>query len=927
MNSFPNLNFAQINAAAMPRLRALVEEITGQVGRLESRELLIRNPRREDASIGSFSINLEKGVWSDFASGDGGSDPISLVAYLQGHDNQRQAARWLMERLQLQCAESNDGASTKSKAQASGFPRPVVPVPEDAPPPPPLRGEQARWGWRNAAGSLLKVTIRTVDSKRGKVIRPYTWCETAPGRFAWLSHDLDELRPLFGLDRLAARPDAPVLVTEGEKTALAAEALFSEVVAVTSGGANSAKKADWTALAGRDVTICPDADVPGQGYALAVEAQARKVGVCSLRRMILPQGLPEGWDLADPVPPNLDMNLRALLDAAVVLDLGATQAQAGTTEPSSLPIRVGCYLIHEGKMCVEKQEIPHPLCNFVARIQEELVLDDGESEDYQFLVDGTLCDGTSLPVARVPASAFPGLRWIMSSWGARAIVNAGVHAKDQLRAAIQHLSRPSPRRAFLATGWRKVNGHWVYLHAGGAIGADGPLAGVEMDLRGRLSLFCLSEPLHGSDLAAAFRSSLRMLDLGPGAVTAPVWLSAFRAVVDECPFSIHISGTMSQGKTELASIAAGHFGTGLGAKTPLEAWESTPSALERTLFLAKDALGVVDDFRPGESSQARQEMSRKADRILRGAYNRASRSRLSSDARTQKDAYWARGLILSTGEDLPDGESLKSRVLMLEWPAGAMRWDILSGLQADRERGLHAGLMAAFIQWQAQDRERVLKLRREAHAEACRRLRESGENNRTGDIAADLWSVWPVLATFAREHDLVSMVELESLGQRLWASILAMSGAQAAIISEANPVERFKEGLTSFLASGRGHFANGELGDFPPEWHSRCGWQDSEPKGIRLGYLAPRKGEVWLIPAVTHQESNRVVPLGVGERALWKRLQEAGWLVLERPGRNKARRSLPDGGRPEFIVIPIDRLWGGGQSPALGQSDPFDVPS
>src|SRR4051794_39059157 len=53
-------------------------------------------------------------------------------------------------------------------------------------------------------------------------------------------------RPLYGLDRLAARPQAPVMLLEGEKAADAAGLLFPDYVAICSqGGSNAAAKADW----------------------------------------------------------------------------------------------------------------------------------------------------------------------------------------------------------------------------------------------------------------------------------------------------------------------------------------------------------------------------------------------------------------------------------------------------------------------------------------------------------------------------------------------------------------------------------------------------------------------------------------------------------------------------------------------------------
>jgi hypothetical protein len=45
-------------------------------------ELVALNPRRADRRLGSFKVNRYNGRWADFATGDKGGDPISLVAYL-----------------------------------------------------------------------------------------------------------------------------------------------------------------------------------------------------------------------------------------------------------------------------------------------------------------------------------------------------------------------------------------------------------------------------------------------------------------------------------------------------------------------------------------------------------------------------------------------------------------------------------------------------------------------------------------------------------------------------------------------------------------------------------------------------------------------------------------------------------------------------
>lgn len=201
----------------------------------------------------SLRINLTDkiGVWQDFATTEKGSNLLDLWSRARCNGDfpraLREAAEWLgLER--------------------TGRPRwhVVVPVPADASAAPqghPTRGLPARvWAYHDAAGALLGYRYR-FDRPGGKDILPLTYCEAPDGSRGWCWQDWARPRPLYGLDRLAARPDAPVLVVEGEKTADAAQALFPDFVAITSpGGSHAAHRADWSPLRGRDVTVWPDHD-------------------------------------------------------------------------------------------------------------------------------------------------------------------------------------------------------------------------------------------------------------------------------------------------------------------------------------------------------------------------------------------------------------------------------------------------------------------------------------------------------------------------------------------------------------------------------------------------------------------------------------------------------------------------------------------
>ncbi|MFG1393717.1 ATP-binding protein [Xanthobacter agilis] len=178
------------------------------------------------------------------------------------------------------------------------------PVPADAPPAPerhPTLGEAAgRWVYRDAAGELVGFALRFDQPDGGKEFRPLSCWRMPDGRMAWRWTAWPAPRPLYGHDRLAAAPAAPVLVAEGEKAADAAGRLLPAVVVITSpNGSKSAAKADWAPLAGRRVIVWPDADEAGAAYGTAVVALADGAGAASTAILSPPAGAAVGWDAAD----------------------------------------------------------------------------------------------------------------------------------------------------------------------------------------------------------------------------------------------------------------------------------------------------------------------------------------------------------------------------------------------------------------------------------------------------------------------------------------------------------------------------------------------------------------------------------------------------------------------------------------------------
>ncbi len=179
-----------------------------------------------------------------------------------------------------------------------------MPVPEHAPAPfpahPKLGRPSQRWRYDDDAGRLLGYVCRFDAKDGGKEYRPLTYGRRNASRQPeWRWETWPPQRPLYGLAELARRPDARVLVTEGEKSCDAARKLLPDFVVVTSpGGAKAPAKADWTTLAGRAVTIWPDADISGKAYAKAVAGLVTSITE-SVAVIEPPANAPEGFDAAD----------------------------------------------------------------------------------------------------------------------------------------------------------------------------------------------------------------------------------------------------------------------------------------------------------------------------------------------------------------------------------------------------------------------------------------------------------------------------------------------------------------------------------------------------------------------------------------------------------------------------------------------------
>ncbi|MDY6912650.1 MAG: DUF3854 domain-containing protein, partial [Chloroflexota bacterium] len=338
-------------------------------------------------------------------------------------------------------------------------------------------------------------------------------------------------------------------------------------------------------------------------------------------------------------------------------------------EKEPIAIHSPVYAIHQGQFCVIKSlkdvgKVYSPLCNFTAKISDEIVHDNGLEETRQFVIDGELPSGKKLRTIDVSAADFPNLGWISKEWGAKTTVYAGSAIKDHLRCVIQlSANGKEPRKVFTHTGWRQEDGKRFFLSAAGALGKND----VEVALRGPLGRYQLPMDYQDVDPIEAVRASISFMDLGKQDVMYPLWASMYLSPLCEIlnpAFTLWLYGHTGSFKSVLSALALCHFGEFTYLTLPAS-WRDTANRLEWAMAMLKDLPLVIDDWHPAPSIAAQRELESKAEIVVRGQGNRAGRGRLRADA-SPRDSYIPRGLVISTGEQLPGGESHASRLFVLE---------------------------------------------------------------------------------------------------------------------------------------------------------------------------------------------------------------------------------------------------------------------
>lgn len=780
---------------------------------------------------------------------------------------------------------------------------------------------RAAWFYRNQGGEPQGVVAR-FDGDAGKQVIPFF----KPGGGGKFKAGGPQAPVLFGAERLNGQRPLPLaLVVEGEKSAAALHSLGLLAVSAQ-GGAGKASAGAWDALLGvQKAVFWPDNDEPGIKYcrdaAAALAALETPDSPLPELRLLRVSGAPDkgdccdwlaerlpGWNEIDPVPAEQRDALRA--EVLALVDTAEPVPADWLKPPVAKPDRQersgpfgNRYVEQDGGITWvfekngEFQE--QRLCNFTARIALEVQQDNGGLEtNLLFRLVGNH-DGRELPAIDLTYETFVGMNWPTKQWHSGCLVEPGNGIKDALRAAIQTLSnreRAVERRVvFTHTGWRAVSGEWVYLHGGGAIGAGGPVPGIETDL-GDLARYALPDPSKtAQERQQAARASAGYLSLADLSITLPLLSCAFLAPLAQAlrvDFTLWLEAPSQSQKSSLAGVLLSHFGATLDRTSLTANWTATANSLEGTLFTLADCLSVIDDYAPQSSSAGQAKLDAIADRLVRGAGNLQGRARLNKDL-SRSPAKYPRGLCIATAEQWITGESLNARLFGVSMKRGDVNLAQLTAMQRAARDGLLARCMADFVKDLAADRDAKIA----AYQELLFSFRESAIGAGLSGRASEQVAFLLLGAKLAAAHFKAAGVSVDTTG---WLEILlALARRHAAHVLESQPAERFRAALAELLSSGAAYLE-------PVDEQGGAVHSLEIQRGRQIGWRNDAKGECYLLSAPVLELVNESLrkgdtALNIRPAALWRQCQQRGWLKQGDP--------LPDGGTRSSRTC-----WVGGRS-------------
>lgn len=271
------MDFKQINEELLSKSESVLNEWFPN-GNVRGSEFVIGNIQGDQGD--SLSVNIDTGIWADFAANDKGTDLISLYAAIN-NISQGDAAKKLNPGWQPVAKKTSVVRKSKLK---------FVKPPKNSKPEIKGRPDEV-YTYRDIDGDPVFYIAKYII-KNKKVFSTYSYDGQEWQKKAWPNK-----RPIYGLELLNSKP---ILIVEGEKCANTLRVICTQYTVVSwPGGGNAVDKTDWSVLENRNILIWPDADEPGfnsaQKIAFKLHGKTKSLKVLKI------DNRPKGWDCVDAI--------------------------------------------------------------------------------------------------------------------------------------------------------------------------------------------------------------------------------------------------------------------------------------------------------------------------------------------------------------------------------------------------------------------------------------------------------------------------------------------------------------------------------------------------------------------------------------------------------------------------------------------------
>lgn len=350
------------------------------------------------------------------------------------------------------------------------------------------------------------------------------------------------------------------------------------------------------------------------------------------------------------------------------------------------------------------------LANYQAIITEDQTIDNGETQisAHQIVM---LAPSGRRTTAKIDGDAWADQRKAMQALRAAIGEGSADDLGTETLKAIKHLSArgdgPARRTVYTATGWQQLGTRWAYLMPDGAIYADridlGVCAELDAATGNHYALCCNGSAQQGAQaFLALLRGVVCTQDLGLllSATAALPLVHRFTKLPDRPMLWLY--GESGNGKTSLARAVASLYGpafTGTrGGGGALIKWDSTPAGLEQHLFIVRDGLQLVDDYKQATSKSIT--LATLLHNYSEGTSR--TRARVGGVGRNVKadKGYAARCIVIATGEDRPVADpGVLARLIIKHITPNTINLDALAEMQTAGERGDLAVFWRGFVQW------------------------------------------------------------------------------------------------------------------------------------------------------------------------------------------------------------------------------------